>query len=191
MTELYIIGTMHTYQKGINVSKQEIGAFQSFLKDICIKNSITAIVEEMSLEALRRCGKEKSTCKIVAENLKLYHQYCDPDSKTRNQLDICETGMIKMDGKMKDHSEEQIDKDIRKHHAKREAIWLNCIKRLNKYPTLLVCGADHVKYFEELAIDEGLNCNIVDKDYILTEETRGSDIETTTKTKGSDLESRK
>lgn len=60
---------------------------------------------------------------------------------------------------------EEMPEAIRAEHAKREAIWVDEVERLNVWPLLFVCGARHTEPFRELLESRGLRCTVVAIDW--------------------------
>ncbi|MCH8080302.1 MAG: hypothetical protein IIA06_11105 [Proteobacteria bacterium] len=97
--------------------------------------------------------------------LGIVHIYCDPNRKQRAKLGIQQENDIRVSYIFKNIDEQNILNKIRDSHRKRELVWLKAINNVNKWPVLLVCGADHVNSFSSLAKEEGCVPEIFRKDW--------------------------
>lgn len=166
MPNIYIVGTLHEFQKDDGSrERKEIESFISFLRDTCKEKEIKAIAEEMSLEALFNFRDRGSTCSILAKELAIAHRYCDPESDIRSKLEVREDSEIKMLGFLNNLSDDELNNQIRINHEKREVIWLREIRNLNLFPLLFICGAKHAVPFGELLKKEGFKSSIVSKSW--------------------------
>jgi hypothetical protein len=126
---IYIIGTAHTKTQfwsdairdgsSLDTCAAIVERFEAYLRQAAISLRAKVIAEENSeyLVAQREGGS--SVAKKVAEELRVHHVYCDPDSNERQALNI------------------QTDED-------REIIWMHRLypSSPNETPIVFVCGAD-------------------------------------------------
>jgi hypothetical protein len=165
MIQIYIIGTNHEYQNGENVTKEDILSFKAYLRYIRKKYSIKAIAEEMNKETLSEVNQISSTCESLVEELSIVHRYCDPDRTERKKLGIRQENEVRLNGFSSRMTEEEIRDSIRIENVKREKIWLKNIQKLNIFPLLFICGANHVNSFSKITSSSGFLCNILCNDW--------------------------
>ena len=165
MIQIYIVGTNHEYQNGENITKEEKLSFKAYLRYICQQYSIKAIAEEMNKEALSEANQISSTCESLGEELIIVHRYCDPDRTERKQLGIRQENEVRLNGFSSRMTDEEIRDSIRIENVKRENIWLEHIQKLNIFPLLFVCGANHVNSFSKITSNSGFLCNILCDDW--------------------------
>lgn len=109
MNQIALIGTSHGYQLP---DSAHASAFASFIRSALDSSNFAIIAEEMSPEALSQKGASQSICKQIADEWGLRHLYCDPDNQTRNKLQIQGENDIQLDGFFKNHSEDEINRNI-------------------------------------------------------------------------------
>jgi len=165
MTQIYIIGTDHNFQKGQGCHKEDVDVFKEYIHEMCDLTQAKAIGEEMSREALDEAGVKTSVCEVVANELTLRYCLCDPDRATRQKLGIRQENDIRLEGFQNDWAPEIVKKKISDEHRKREEIWLSHIDNLYRYPVLFVCGANHVKSFSDLLSGKGLRSQVLSEDW--------------------------
>lgn len=163
--DLYIIGTHHKHQFGsctiFDAAEQACKAFSLYLKEQCLSLRIRTLTEEMSAEARRKWRISRTVPESVALELGIEHADCDPDERERSQLDIQNEGLVITNGLLNQHSEEIIQRNIRREYDKREVEWLRRLSQLPHYPVLFVCGYDHPSSLLEKAGKRGLCAHIV------------------------------
>lgn len=163
-----IVGTSHSFQLATAGALASAGAeLQDFLADLCRAHQIRAVAEEMGEESLGERGSAASVPMRVAQASNLAHAFCDPGTAERARLGICESYAVLQWREMskKGSTPETIAAGIRADHAKREAIWLERLGALDRWPTLFVCGADHVAEFQALLEREGMRAVVAAHDW--------------------------
>ena len=169
--KIFIFGTSHEYQRpDPELATHQIMMFEREMIKLCSKYSIRAISEENSLEAQEEIGLNHSLPYNIAKSLKIAHQYCDPDRAKRNKLGIRQETEIQISQFPDDVGEDYLKNEIAKSHQHREGYWLKEIVQQNLWPTLLVCGACHVKSVDCQAIGIGLKVQVLHKDWSALEE---------------------
>ena len=150
MNQLVLIGLNHKFQIGhgkflqVDVTKEEFEEFKELLRSCITRYAITGVSEEMSEEALFKHTQIPENTSVVhdlAMEVDLPHDYADPDTKTR---------------KLK-----RIEND-----DQREEYWMKKIGEFNNFPTLFVCGADHIDSFRQLLETNGFEVIIEHKDWV-------------------------
>jgi hypothetical protein len=165
--DIAVVGTSHTYQLP---GAPAAAAFEAFIKSLFLSSNFAAIAEEMSIEALSERGATISVCKQVADKRGARHLYCDPDRQTRACLDIRQENGIRATAQSERVSEEEIRKRIQASHDRREEYWLDRIIKLDSWPLLFICGADHVDSFVSKAREHGLSVKVLMPDWSPTHE---------------------
>jgi hypothetical protein len=166
MMDVYIIGVAnHAFQVPGKKPEVEANAFMSLLQITCRQYQIRAIAEEMSPEALSKDGQQESTCKHVADSLRLSRRYCDPNLAKRRELGIIEKDDIHWQKFYENLTDEEVRKKIRAEYEKREGWWLKELNNLGVFPVLFICGAKHAKPFAELVSQNNLSCEILYKNW--------------------------
>jgi hypothetical protein len=162
MNEIALVGTSHSYQLPDN---EHANTFASFIRSVLDSSNFTAIAEEMSSEALSQKGASESICKQVADERGLRHLYSDPDSNVRNRLCIQGENDIRLAGFLNNHSNDEINRNVRASHGRREKYWLDGILALDCWPVLFVCGANHIDGFGANAKAQGLSPKVLVADW--------------------------
>ena len=152
-----LVGTNHKYQWADRcLPNEEIIKFYDFLAFLAKKHKVNAIVEEMSIEALRNNDQIESVPFHVAHALNnIPHQYSDPEIEEQSKLDIMNEGAIELYGVRNGWSRQEIESRIEIQYRKREAVWLSKIKSLDKWPLLFICGSEHIFSFRDQLCNEG------------------------------------
>jgi hypothetical protein len=152
-TKIIVIGTSHPLQCGNEkcCSKKQVIEFKCWLEQICKEFGIKCIVEEMNAEGLKKQGVENTIAYALSKNLNLKkHLYTDLSSE--HVADLCifiDTFMLREPTNEKKTSKREL---LHQHllNPIRERFWLANILNLNIWPTLFICGLDHVNNMVEL-----------------------------------------
>lgn len=160
MGKIVLIGTDHNYQKSRSEGSAE---FRTYVEKLCDQYGIAAIGEEMSEDALK--AAPQSVCHQMALSNGLAHRYCDPDQRQRAALNIIDEGHPVALAQMYRWSQEKVDNEIRTLRAIRERYWLDQMIALDIWPALFVCGAEHVRYFRDLAEENGIEVIVAADDW--------------------------
>lgn len=164
--KIYVFGTDHNYpREDPSLSKDQIDQFETEIENSCNDLNICLLAEENNLEAQKQNDLKHSLLHHVSKMLGIVHIYCDPNRKQRAKLGIQQENDIRVSYIFKNIDEQNILNKIRDSHRKRELVWLKAINNVNKWPVLLVCGADHVNSFSSLAKEEGCVPEIFRKDW--------------------------
>ncbi len=158
MKTVALIGTRHKYQFGEDATR---GAFQNLLENACKEYIVKTIAEEKSVEALSQKHLSQSTCKIVADAMRIQHRYCDPSTQQRKELCIRQEQDIRCEAFFKGLGQEQTEREIRASHEIRERYWLEQILSLDGWPVLFVCGANHMEAFRRMLEESKIHVDIV------------------------------
>ena len=154
MKKAILLGTSHPIQRG----KLKKDSFYSHLHELCKTYNIKAIAEEIDDE-----------CTYIAEDvstrLNIKYQIIEPNEEERIELGIEDRAIIdyefefkyKVDiDKLPPKVHEEHDKRTQDVYRKRESEWLKRVLKLDTWPVLIICGADHYQPFFELLSKEGI-----------------------------------
>ena len=152
-TKIIVIGTSHPLQCGNEkcCSKEQVREFMHWLEQICKEYGIKCIVEEMSAEGLKKQEVENTIAYALSKNLNLKkHHYTDLSRE--HVADLCifiDAFMLREPTNEKKNSKREL---LHQHllNPIRERFWLANILDLNIWPTLFICGRDHVNNMVEL-----------------------------------------
>lgn len=147
-----LIGTNHANQYPGNIHGHA-DIFTSYILKVAKARVVDLIAEEMSREALTKARVEKSSVQLAAEELRLLHLFCDPDSEERTALKILDHEQLKQRRGLVHAFDDQIDlleQDEKEYWPLREAEWLARLQQTNHSKLLFVLGANHVESFASL-----------------------------------------
>jgi hypothetical protein len=165
MTQIYLVGTDHNFQKGHGCYREGAMELKQYINDLCGLTHVEAIGEEMNRDALVEAGVEKSICEMVADELGLKYCMCDPDRTVRQTLGIRQENDIRLEGFHRNWKPKTIQKKISEEYRKREEIWLIHVQSFCSYPVLFVCGANHVRSFSSLLESKSLRSEVLAVDW--------------------------
>jgi hypothetical protein len=156
-----LIGTRHDYQRS---GCQGSEPFRVQIESACRQHSITLLIEEMGLDALRLYRAHHSVCQEVADSLGIAHRYCDPSIQEQNQLGIANPGKSDPFSFSPVRDPHHIDPEAAAADVIRERRWFQHIIEADAWPVLFVCGAHHVGSFRVLLqtsgiVSDGLSSN--------------------------------
>jgi hypothetical protein len=165
-----LLGTGHSIQRGENSASL---LFKSVLNNECEKHNVIAIAEEIDQD------RKTIGYKLAAEQ-NYRHLYADPGHKERRARGIpsCGDNWKEIVNEFSQQYPELADiwptdpppinendvpqevwiaynEKIQQSFRLREKIWLENIERLNLWPLLFVCGANHFDEFKKLLISSG------------------------------------
>jgi hypothetical protein len=168
MRQIVLIGTSHPSQKP---KSADSASFGPFVENICSQYCIAAIGEEMNEDALAENGEAQSVCHQIALSRGFAHRYCDPDRMQRAAMGILQENDVKLKAWKEQWPERgrkreaRIKRELRASDAARERYWLERLIELDTWPALLVCGANHVRYFCDLAEKQGFEVRVAADDW--------------------------
>jgi hypothetical protein len=182
--EILLIGTCHLFQtRTSSTTLATQGLFKSLVLNSVKQHGVRLVAEETNREVLRIDGVASSICdEVAAETTPSSCLYVDPTSDERERLGIenvdhvrAQIGIDVFMRAARGASHEEIrgeiarrtalDRRVRENHEKREREWVRRLKAKNESPVLLVCGADHVESFFELAKRVGLGVAVLHPDW--------------------------
>ena len=145
--------TSHPLQCGNEkcCSKEQVQEFKQWLEQICKNYGIKCIVEEMTDEDLQIQGVENTIAYALSKNLNLKkHLYTDLSNEHIADLYVfIDAFMLREPTNERKNSKREL---LHQHllNPIRERFWLANILNLNIWPTLFICGIDHVNNMVEL-----------------------------------------
>jgi len=169
--KLFIVGTGHSLQLGCKpYTQSDIDGFRSFVRDLCQRENIRFIAEEMSSDGLTEHSVQSTIFSPLKSEpaLNLDIAYVDVERTLRAKLGIdgygfrsaaIRPGQMTPDKKLEELYAANLDRPIR------ECSWLAHILSKNSWPTLLICGANHVKSVATRARRIGIRAVIAHEDY--------------------------
>ena len=125
---IFIIGVNHEIQYSFGCNSASTERFKEYLKTEAVNRKVALIAEELSNEAIRKQKAIGSVAKDVALSIKVNHEFCDPDSNTREKLGISnrqikrENGLPETGG-LRGEQIDIFDKAKAECHAIREKYW--------------------------------------------------------------------
>lgn len=145
-----IIGTGHRLQAGHNsYSPSQLKRFADFLETTRKKYRIKFIAEEMSNDVLADFGVTASVAKIFADRKKLAHSYVDLTCQERATFGIDRLA-LNQTRQATGLSAVQFAALEATVGGLRECLWLVRVLGANKWPMLLICGANHAPRVRQL-----------------------------------------
>ncbi len=167
--KLIIIGVRHSFQCGIApYTDEQIATLKKYVSEICESKNIQQIAEEMTEDALEKENVTETIFSSVAISHKIAHEYIDINNHLRSVLGIDdyaigtiaadECGGIAQQCIIDKYNNELTD-------TVRKRVWYAKLLFLNKWPTLLICGVNHVNSLANLCNKLGHEVHIEDSDY--------------------------
>ena len=153
MKTVLLVGTRHDYQCPGNSGSEK---FRSLIAATCQDQDIKAIAEEMSLDGLVPYGDKQSICEQVADSFRIQHRYCDPSIEEQKKLGIKQPGKSGPSDFSFNPDRHDIDPELGASDAIRERHWLKHLLKLDAWPVLFVCGANHTESFPALLRANGM-----------------------------------
>lgn len=158
-----LIGTNHEYQYQRPLAASSgPEQFRAMVAATCQWEGVKAIAEEWSFDADELKGVRQSVCKDIAESLGIAHRYCDPPVKERKALGILiDEADTQLAGFFSGRDPKEVEAEVRDSHARRLRYWLQQLLDLDRWPLLLVCGANHTEPFSALLQENGIVVHVL------------------------------
>ena len=161
MKTVGLFGTSHGYQIPGSAESQ----FRVAIEKACLNLKIRSIGEEFCAQELMNRNVDASICEQIAKRFSIPHRYCDLNDEERIGRGVRHEHMIRIEGWHLDWEQERVEREIRASHSIRERHWLNQILHMNCWPTLFVCGANHVLPFRKLLDEDGITVQVIECDW--------------------------
>ncbi len=165
--DLYILGTNHPLQCGsISCAQLRVQAFETEVRSLCKKYKIQRVAEEMTKEGLKKHKVTATVGQRVAKDIGAEYQMVDLRQTERRNLSIDDSPVIStvmryhiaQGGGFREAFDDLAD-------GVRERVWIGRILSGAKWPTLFVCGSNHVISVRRLWRCLGLASKVVHLDY--------------------------
>ena len=164
--KIFVFGIDHLLQCGCSqFTELDIEKFRKFFRVLCQSNKFEFIAEEMTNDGLKEYSVQETICRSIALELKIDTSHVDVEQELREKLGIDDLGLSKAairgrqlipDGALKELYNHNLSNPIR------ECSWLAHIIIKNSWPTLLVCGVNHVNGVISRAQNIGVKTERVD-----------------------------
>jgi hypothetical protein len=168
MATLNILGTSHPLQCAVPACGVDaIDALRRAILEACRRTGARRIVEEMNEEGLGRHSAEKTVGARVARELGLTHQMIDPSQTERDAWRLNDEplfAVMRMDSTAIDHQRFRDALTVQANEV-RERLWVARMLAEPEWPTLFICGSDHVQAVQRLWFALGLDARIVHRDF--------------------------
>jgi hypothetical protein len=161
-----IVGTDHRYQfAGDQRTVAQNTAFTAFLLELCTEHDIRSLTEEMSINALTENHRTSSSIKELADQLCKSHRYCDPSVDERRKAGIVDLGCLDYLQRKERWTDDQYAQRKAEEQLKREKIWVAHLQDLSLWPTLFICGANHVDRLMRLLSEAQIDTVLASPDW--------------------------
>jgi hypothetical protein len=161
MKTVALFGTSHSYQ----VPDSAESEFRAAIEKACLNRKIRSIGEEFCAQELINRNIDVTICEQIANRFGIPHRYCDLNDEEREKLGVRHENLIRSQGWLLGWEQERIEREVRASHSIRERHWLYQILGLNCWPTLFVCGANHVLPFRKLLDANGITVQVIESDW--------------------------
>ncbi len=167
---IFIIGVKHEIQYLFDCNSASTEKFKEYLKTEAVNRDVTLIAEELNNEAILRVKAIGSVAKDVALSIDVNHIFCDPDSKTRENLGISNRQIRRKNnlpetGALRGEQIDIFDKAKAECHAIREKYWFSLFKDQASSNMIFICGDDHVDNFKKLVANSGYPTKVLSRNW--------------------------
>jgi len=164
---ILLVGLSHCYQ--LEGCALEWKKFETYLKDLCLRERPDIIAEELNEEVIRKWNAYDSVARKTAISMRIDHLFCDPDLDQRRILGIkCRRGIaheLGYDRALTGKQYFEVNKIEKTHWEKRERFWVDrLIGRIFKKCVFLL-GANHVSRFNVLLSANGIQSMVIEEDW--------------------------
>lgn len=164
---VYIIGTSHPIQCGVDEREGSVSAFEDTLRQACRDHGINRIAEEMSCAGLVRYGVTECIGQKVAKLLGIPHHAVDLEPKERASLSLGESAAISivMNLSFADGGASFRQAFSALVDEARECCWVGRVLAETAWPVLFICGANHARSVQSRFSRLGINASMLHADY--------------------------
>jgi len=162
MKTALLLGTNHPIQRG----EKQKDSFKSYLVKLCFTYKVKAIAEEIDDKdryvAEDLCDVHNIKYKIIeptlSERLGLrIENINDVIREVMERYEISEWPDKPSADSLSPEAYKEYDTRTQTIFRKRESEWLRRINKLDIWPVLIICGADHYESFYKLLVASGIN----------------------------------
>ncbi len=190
--QVVLRGISHPVQRGDwTVPQEEVELFRAQVRSLALKNKVSGIAEEMSLEAMqiskaneildqrgRKYFRDDERMAIVqelqgvplpsipekvAQDLGIPYAACNPDSVEQKARGIRSADSYHFD-LILNKTDDPIDPEDRwraEAFPLREEIWIERLLKFDCWPVLFLCGKEHVEGFASRLQNHGIEVEIL------------------------------
>ncbi len=167
--KIILIGTSHTIQCGSDeCSLESIQQFRAYIKECCQSNGIRLVAEEMSCSGLLYHKVDASVAQELASELNISYLATDLDQTERLKLGIDDYSLGIASSPSGTQSSDPTVRDLLRAKVSdplRECCWFARILEKDIWPTLFICGADHLGNMVTLMQSVNQDVIVAHRDY--------------------------
>ena len=170
---LYVVGTSHHYQFGAGIrfgeytcSTDDQVAFSQMLRSLAVSKSVEVIAEELNEQALQEVGSKISIPKLLAQELRLQHIFCEPNRVERTNMGIFDENEIRISVFPNTLDEVAVQKLVKESWERREEEWIHRLSGIVASRLIFVCGSNHIVTFVPLVAERGFQPIVVHENWV-------------------------
>jgi len=167
--QIVLFGTSHSLQCGTDkYTSAQLKCFRARVRQVCQSYKIALVAEEMSSEGLAHYGKNTTVVAQLAEKLRIQHKFIDLTTTERVNLGIDDGALAAaaMNLGLSNSAKHLRDElNSRLSYPVRERCWFARILATNVWPTLFICGANHIGNMGCLIGSVGQDALVAEHDY--------------------------
>lgn len=167
--QIILFGTSHSLQCGTDkYTSVQLKRFRSRIRQVFQSYKIALVAEEMSNDGLAQYGKSTTVVARLARKLQIRHAFVDLTRTERASLAIDDSSLAAAAMTLASNNNASSLRDelnVRLSYPIRECCWFARILAANAWPTLFVCGANHVANMGCLIGSVGQDAVVVEYDY--------------------------
>ncbi len=151
MGKIILFGTNHPLQCGsTNTPQSTLDKYRNYIGQLCASHKIKFIAEEMCKDGLAE-HQVTNTVAASFESDTIKHEYVDLTCQERMKLKIDDGALsgIAMQLTLNGNASEFRNRLSLLSNQVREGCWVARILDMNLWPTLFICGAEHVNNIED------------------------------------------
>ena len=158
---VYLVATNHANQL-VGYKNGAAAEFQGYLERLCVEEHIDLIAEELNEEAIAYWGATDSVARLIANQYRLNHIFCEPTADEKMGLGITSDKQLRQKfPKVLTHAEKsRMDQEERSQFPAREAFWLDRILTGRPRNCLFVLGPNHLESFCRLLCSRGIHVEV-------------------------------
>lgn len=167
--QIILLGTSHPLQCGnAPTTPSQVQTYRTYVQELCNSCKVQFVAEEMPLDALPADEKRDTIACEVARDRDIPHEYIDLTQAERASLGISDSslanaaihlGTSRTRNNLRDRLTRKLSDPVR------ERCWLARIFAKNVWPTLFICGADHIKNMHRLIRSTKQSVTVAHSDY--------------------------
>ncbi len=120
----------------------------------------------MSQDGLDCRGVEKTLGHYIADDRSIDHHHVDLEISDQNKLSLDQWSLAAAELNLEASNKARLREEIgRIRDEVRERVWVARIISKNTWPTLFICGSDHIASVQKLFERLGMNAMIVHADF--------------------------